>query len=88
MLKEEFYKKVAQRADSTIYNTKKFVTAMEDTVMEIIALEDKVTFSFGTIGGRFIPSCNRGVPFDGSRKIMPDRHGQPYYKPSKMAKEY
>lgn len=87
MDKTELIKKIANRADTTDIEARKFLTVIEDVVMEAIALEDKVHFSFGTIGGKCKPPREQRLP-SGEIVHVPERHGQPYYKPSKIAKDY
>lgn len=88
MKKDELIKKIAVNADSTLETASKFLSVIEDIVMEAIALEDKVHFSFGTIGGK-TQKPRKYKDFEkGGIKVSPEKRGQPYYKPSKKAKDY
>ena len=62
-------------------------SSIEDIVMTAIALEDKVHFSFGTIGGKTKAPRVQKMP-NGEIVHVPEKKGQPYYKPSKIAKDY
>lgn len=88
MKKEELIKKIANRADSTIETSRKFLGAIEDIVMEAIALEDEVHFSFGTIGGKTQKPRKYKNVVTGEMCYSPEKPGQPYYKPSKKAKDW
>jgi nucleoid DNA-binding protein len=88
MKKSDFIKEVAWRSDTTIERAKRIINSMEDLIMEIIALEDKVTFTFGTIGGETTPPRRLWDFQEKKVTTVPPRPGQPYYKPSKKAKEY
>ena len=87
MKKEELIKKIAANADSTIETSRKFLSVIEDIVMEAIALEDEVRFSFGAIGGK-TQKPRKYKDFNGNIRVSPEKRGQPYYKPSKKAKDY
>lgn len=87
MNKQELIKKIADRADCSLDTAKKFKMVIEDIVMEAIATEDKVRFSFGDIGGRVKPARVARNPKTGAEVKVPEKHGQPYYKPSAKAKE-
>lgn len=87
MYKEEFLKEIANRTDSTVIQAQKYLSAIEDIVMTAIALEDKVHFSFGTIGGKTKAPRIQKMP-NGEIVHVPEKKGQPYYKPSKIAKDY
>ena len=88
MKKEELIKKIATKADSTIETSRKFLNAIEDVVMEAIALEDEVHFSFGVIGGKTQPPRKYKDFNTGEYKYSPAKPGQPYYKPSRKAKDW
>ena len=88
MNKEELIKKIASKADSTLETSRKFLGAIEDIVMEAIALEDAVHFSFGTIGGKTQKPRKYKNVVTGEICYSPEKPGQPYYKPSKKAKDW
>lgn len=88
MNKEELIKKIAIKADSTLETSRKFLGAIEDVVMEAIALEDAVHFSFGTIGGKTQEPRKYKNVVTGEICYSPRKPGQPYYKPSKKAKDW
>ena len=50
-------------------------------------MEDRVRFNFGYIGGK-TQKPRRIVLPSGEIIHVPEKHGQPYYKPSKLAKDY
>lgn len=87
MNKQELLKKIADRADCSVDTARKYMTVIEDIVMEAIATEDKVRFSFGEIGGKTKPARVAHNPKTGEKVKVPEKHGQPYYKPSAKAKE-
>lgn len=88
MNKPELLKRIADKADCSIDNARKVLTAIEEVTMEAIACEDKVTFSFGVIGGRTVPAKKWNNPRTKQVELLPEKPGQPYYKPSAKAKEY
>lgn len=88
MKKEELIKKIANKADSTLENSRKFLSVIEDIVMEAIALEDEIHFSFGTIGGKTQKPRKYKNPETGEMCWSPEKPGQPYYKPSRRAKDW
>lgn len=87
MNKQELIKKIADRADCSVETANKYKTVIEDIIMEAIAMEDKVRFSFGEIGGKMKPARIAHNPRTGEKIRVPEKHGQPYYKPSAKAKE-
>lgn len=85
--KEELSKEIASRCDTTISSAVKFIDALEDVVIRAIALENRVRFNFGYIGGKTQKPRKITLP-NGEIIHVPEKHGQPYYKPSKLAKDY
>ena len=85
--KEELARQIAVRCDTTAKNALRFIDALEDVVIRAIAMEDRVRFNFGYIGGK-TQKPRRIVLPSGEIIHVPEKHGQPYYKPSKLAKDY
>ena len=88
MKKAQFVKNLANRMDVPLDKARDFVSTFEDLIMEVIALEDKVTFVFGTMGGKTKRATQYRHPHTGEMIPVPEKDWQPYYTPSKKAKEY
>lgn len=86
MRRNDFVKKIAYRMDMTPEKTNQFISTFEDMIMEIIATEDNIRFTFGTIGGRTKKPVRYKHPITGEICYSEEKHGQPYYRASQIAK--
>lgn len=87
MKKNDFVRAIAEKADVSQVDARKFLTAVEEVVLEAIAKEDSAPFAFGKIYGVTTPSRNGRNPLTGESIVIPEKHGQPRYKASAKAKE-
>ena len=87
MKKEELITKVAQNCGVAKYEVQAVVAALEDEVLNVIANEDSVRLGFGTIGGKTSAPRIARNPKTGERVDVPAKHGRPYMKFSKAAKQ-
>lgn len=85
--REELISEIAGRCDIPKEKARRFIEALEDVVIRAMASEDRVKFSFGYLGGRTTKPMKKLCP-NGEIRHIPEKHGQPYYKPSKLAKDY
>lgn len=86
MRKDDFIRKISERTGYTQAVSQEILEAIENLVIEIIATEDKIRFSYGVIGGKTLSPRSFILP-NGQICTTPEKHGQPYYHPTKKAKE-
>lgn len=78
MSKTEFAKRLALKCGITQVRAKMLLDALDDALMEVMALERHIRLIIGVIGGKRHP-----VPVDGWVRI-----GNPFFYPSRIAKRY
>lgn len=87
MKKPEFIKKIAETTGMSQKDTAVFLDGLNAVVLEAIANEDACPFAFGKVGGRLKNGGEKRNPRTGDKVIVPDKHGYPYCKFNKAAKE-
>lgn len=87
MKKNDFIRAIAEKADASQVEVRRYLTAIEQVTMEAIAKEDSAPFAFGKIYGVTTPARNGRNPKTGESIVIPEKHGQPRYKASAKAKE-
>lgn len=83
--RDSFVRDWAERNGCNMGDARRYLTNFENMIIEIMAMEKEVRFSFGVLGGRTIPA--KQYLLFGVLSETPEKHGQPYYIPSKLAKE-
>ena len=91
MVKKDFVASVKEKtADYKFTNDEinAMLTAVSDTLMEVIRAEDSYKFeSIGTFSGKFVPAHEARNPLAGTTIQVPDKHGYPVFKFSSTAKK-
>lgn len=86
MKREDFIKRIADRADATQVEVQRFLDAVEEETFYAISMEEEVPFKFGKIGGKTVPARNGVNPKTGEKIKIEEKRGYPYFKASTRAK--
>ena len=87
MLKKDFVREIAKKSALSIETVATVVGFMEDEILDVISKEDYVRLAFGTIGGKTTNPRKARNPRTGETLQVPAKHGYPWMKFSKSAKE-
>lgn len=87
MTKSEFVKEIAKKSNCTQDVARTVLSSVEEEILDVISKEDSVRLGFGTVGGKTSPARKARNPRTGEEVDVPVKHGRPYIKFSRSAKE-
>ena len=87
MVKTEFVKKIAEKADCTQKEAALILDAIGEVTMEVMSTNDYVPFAFGKIGGKEVAPRVARNPKTGETVNVPAKTGYPYSHFNAAAKE-
>lgn len=87
MTKNEFTKKIAEKADCSQKDAAEMLDIIGEVTMEVMSTNDYVPFAFGKIGGKEVASRVAHNPRTGEKVNVPAKSGYPYAHFNAAAKE-
>lgn len=86
MVKTEFVKEINHKSNVPYDQIFRVLSAMDEVILEVIANEDSVRFSWGIIKGVCKPAQTARNPKTGETVDVPEKHGYPRVKFTAAAK--